>query len=703
MKAEGTFGSRDKSAFASFFARISFFANSPMARIEFTILNPNAAKHPGGLWDLGDPGSVFFDDLSLHATLNDRRNTKIIWTTQPTTRNPQPATRNLLIYQDSSGGENWNSKNHLNRNNEIRNSFKGCKVYSNGEHIEEGTRANPSISITDSDKGISATVQYFWQNFPKALEANDNTLTIKLFPKQYNDVFELQGGEQKTHTVFLNFGDSQCLRGPVQSPLIPRSTPEWYAKTKAFNYLIPEIGDPNNELKKLMNTAIKGNNTFFHRREIIDEYGWRNFGELYADHEAIGHKGAEPLISHYNNQYDCIYGFLIQFVRSGDIKWFLLADQLCSHVKDVDIYHTNADRPEYNHGLFWHTEHYIDAQTATHRCFSKKHADQRNMAAYGGGPALSHNYSSGFLYHYYMTGSLSSRETVLELASFIIKNMDMVGTLSSRFIKKLRKIRVSLKNMLGKGELVELGKVYEFDGPGRASGNALNTLVDAYVLTSRDRYLSKAEDLICRCVHPNDNIEKRDLSDVENRWMYTVFLQSLGKYLDIKTSAGEFDAIWQYVRLSIVNYAKWMAENEYPYLDKPDKLEYPNETWAAQDLRKSNIFKYAAKYSEHPMRQVFLDKSEFFFKEAIRYLVSFDKTNTLTRPLALLMTNGFMQGFFDIYSDEANEVADKESGQMSDTILLSQNLIWKFSLIYQVIRNLSLKKEWLWIKSRLGR
>ncbi len=703
LKAEGTFGSRGESAFVSFFARISFFANCPMARIEFTILNPNAAKHPGGLWDLGDSGSIFFDDLSLHTTLNARGNTKIIWTTQPAACNSQPATRNLVVYQDSSGGENWNSKNHLNRNNEVRNSFKGYKVYSNGEDIEAGTRANPSISITGDDKEISGTVQYFWQNFPKGLEANDNTLTIKLFPKQYNDVFELQGGEQKTHTVFLNFGDSQCLRGLVQSPLIPRSTPEWYAKTKAFHYLIPEIGDPNNELKELINTAIKGNNTFFHRREIIDEYGWRNFGELYADHEAIGHKGAEPLISHYNNQYDCIYGLLIQFVRSGDIRWLLLAEQLCSHAKDIDIYHTDADRPEYNHGLFWHTEHYIDAQTATHRCFSKKHAAQRNMAAYGGGPALSHNYSSGFLCHYYMTGTLSSREAVLELASFIINNMDMAGTLSSRFIKKLRKIRVSLKNMLGKGELVELGKVYEFDGPGRAGGNALNTLVDAYALTGHDKYLSRAEDLIFRCIHPNDNIEKRDLPDVENRWMYTVFLQSLGKYLDMKMTAGEVDAVCQYARLSIIHYAKWMAENEYPYLDKPDKLEYPNETWAAQDLRKSNVFKYAAKYSENPLRQLFLDKSEFFFKEAIRYLFSFDKTKTLTRPLALLMTNGFIQGAFATYSDETKDVAHKESGQMTDTISLSQNLIWKFSLIYQIIRNISLKKEWLWIKYRLGR
>ena len=60
LKVEGEFRHPNKSAFASFFSRINFFANSPIIKMEFAILNPRAAKHPGGLWDLGDPGSIFF-------------------------------------------------------------------------------------------------------------------------------------------------------------------------------------------------------------------------------------------------------------------------------------------------------------------------------------------------------------------------------------------------------------------------------------------------------------------------------------------------------------------------------------------------------------------------------------------------------------------------------------------------------------------
>ena len=38
-----------------------------------------------------------------------------------------------------------------------------------------------------------------------------------------------------------------------------------------------------------------------------------------------------------------IHGALIQYLRTGDGKWFQLADDLARHVIDVDIYHTSAD------------------------------------------------------------------------------------------------------------------------------------------------------------------------------------------------------------------------------------------------------------------------------------------------------------------------------------------------------------------------
>ena len=89
----------------------------------------------------------------------------------------------------------------------------------------------------------------------------------------------------------------------------------------------------------------------------------------------------------------------------------------------------------------------------------------------------------------------------------------------------------------------------------------------------------------------------RNLLDAENRWFYTMFLQSLGCYLDYKAERGEIDSMYAYSRANLLHYARWMADHEYPYLEKPEILEYPTETWAAQDMRKSEIFKYATKHA----------------------------------------------------------------------------------------------------------
>ncbi len=656
LKADGWFYSEDGSKKnMAFFSRISFFAGRSIVKIEFSILNPNAAEHRGGLWDLGDPGSLFFSDLSINTAFKIKEKSRVVscrihdelGNTPEDKINSEFKSSGITIYQDSSGGENWKSKNHVNHKNEVRNTFQGFKVFCDGVLRQEGKRANPVLSIQDNVNNIEAATQHFWQNFPKALEGRNDQIVIRLFPKQYDDLFELQGGEQKTHTVFIDFNvpNGTCGLDWINHQVVARTTPEAYVRSKAFPYLVTdrEIGEA--ELLALANCVIEDDNSFFARREIIDEYGWRNFGELYADHEAVGHEGETPLISHYNNQYDCINGFLNRFAASGDYRWYLLADQLAGHVKDIDIYHTDKDRPEFNHGLFWHTNHYMDAGTATHRCYSKHQVKYDERSNYGGGPAMSHCYATGLLIHYYMTGCLSSRDSVLALGSFAIHNIEMDRTLMTRLVKTIKKFRNFCSRMGKDKERVQLTKIYGFDGPGRASGNALNTLMDAFALTGRKCYLKHAESLLTACVNPNDDIEKRDLLDVENRWMYTIFLQALVRYLDVKSESGQHDELWHYAWLCLVKYASWMVDNESLYLDNPDRLDYPNETWVTQEFRKILLFLYASRYCDEKSSPLLINKADDFWKKVWTSLSSFD-TKDLNRPLILMIQNGFGYEFF---------------------------------------------------------
>lgn len=641
VRAKGEFRSASCPGLARFDMHLSFYAGSGFVAMQVTIHNPRAARHPGGLWDLGDEGSIYFKDLSLRVPLQRKNAPQVSWITEPAKSQNTQATQRLEIYQDSSGGENWRSTNHVNRFGQVKQTFRGYRVKADESLLEEGLRATPMLAVHGEQGSVAATVAQFWQNFPKALEAQGSELIVRLFPKQFGDVFELQGGEQKTHTVYLQFS-SRVEEAPdlswVHARLTPRVNPECYATAKACSYLSPLFLDDNTECRELINTAITGPQSFFARREIIDEYGWRHFGDLYADHEAVGHTGETPLVAHYNNQYDVIYGAIVRYLCGGDRRWFELARDLARHVIDIDIYHTKEDRPAYNSGLFWHTDHYLDAATATHRSYSKAALTNRNASSYGGGPSNEHNYTSGLLAYYFLTGDVTAREAVLNLADWVL-NMDDG---SQRFLGWLDRRPTGFCSSTTSRE---------YHGPGRGAGNSLNALIDAYTLTHKGFYFTKAEEIIRRCIHPHDTIEDRRLDEPEYRWSYLVFLQMLGKYLDLKVDKGENDYMYGYAQASLLHYAKWMLEHEVPYATVLDKVAIPTETWPAQDIRKSVVFYLAAKHAVRPLRETFREKANFFFHACIRDLRSFP-TCTLTRPITLLLANAQVHAYFQMRPED---------------------------------------------------
>jgi hypothetical protein len=626
----------------SVIARLHFVRGHAHVEWHVTVRNPRSAVHDEGLWDLGDGGSVLIKDLSLTLALRDVAGRPFVRCSPEAGRPLADAGELLELYQDSSGGANWRSTNHLNRLHDIPVSFQGYRLRTvRGE--QQGLRATPIVTMSDGARTVAVAMRHFWQNCPKAIEAGRDGLVVRLFPKQYADLHEIQGGEQKTHVFAIAFGAGASGGGGAdradrisepalawhRSPLRVSLTPEWYAAAEAGPYLTPRAADPNDAYLALVDAAIEGDDTFIHKREVVDQYGWRHFGDVYGDHEGVFHKGPAPLVSHYNNQYDVVAGFGYQFMRSGDWRWWEQMEELAAHVTDIDIYHTDEDKSAYNHGLFWHTFHYIDADTCTHRSYPRKYKNEVK----GGGPSSEQNYATGLMLHYFMTGDPLSRDASLGLARFVLNIDDGTKTIF-RWVDR------------GYTGLASASGVLEYQGPGRGSGNSLAALLDGHRLTGERLFLDKAEQIIRRCIHPRDDIAARKLLDAERRWYYNMFLQALGKYLDHKAELNELDARYAYARASLLHYARWMADHEYPYLDKPEILEYPNETWAAQDMRKSQVFKFAARHAENePERAKFLERSQFFFDYSTRTLSSM-KTRTLTRPVVLLLTNGFMHAWF---------------------------------------------------------
>jgi hypothetical protein len=599
-------------------ARLHFFAGLPTVRVLITLTNPERARHPGNFWDLGDPGSVLLKDVSVRlvgrSSVSKIHYSAEIGAPGSTTEAP------FTVYQDSSGGEYWQSTNHLNRERRVPLTFRGYRISTAGRE-QTGHRATPIVRLEPG--GIGVTMPHFWENFPKALEAGESTLSIGLFPGQHADLHELQGGEQKTHECFMSFGADGVSDQPLEwcrSRLIPCLDPTWVVASSAVPFLWP-LGP---EHASLVHAAVEGTDTFWHKREVVDQYGWRHFGEIYGDHESVRQK-SPPIVSHYNNQYDPVAGFGNQFLRTGEPGWFLMMEQLARHVADIDTYHTDRDKSAYNHGMFWHTYHYGDADIATHRT----HPTAGRGRTHGGGPSADHNYPSGLMLHYFMTGDDLSRETAVALGQYVIDLDDGAQTIFK---------------WLDRGYTGWASASGSYTGPGRGPANSVNALLDACRLTGERRFLLKAEQLIQRVVHPQEDVMVHRLDDPEARWFYLMFLQSLGKYLDFKAERQELDAAYSYGRDSLLHYARWMAANEYPYLDKPEKLEFPTETWAAQDIRKSDVLHYASMHTSGDERRTFAERARYFHSNSTATLMGMP-TRTLARPVVVLLTSGFLDSW----------------------------------------------------------
>ena len=98
-------------------------------------------------------------------------------------------------------------------------------------------------------------MEQFWQNFPKAIEAEAGVgeLSLRIFPIQFADVHEIQGGEQKTHIFHVGFGNDLGVFGPhgvVPSPPPGSGQPRLVRLHRRDPLPRPGLGRPQRSLQE---------------------------------------------------------------------------------------------------------------------------------------------------------------------------------------------------------------------------------------------------------------------------------------------------------------------------------------------------------------------------------------------------------------------------------------------------------------------
>ena len=248
-----------------------------------------------------------------------------------------------------------------------------------------GLRATPCVVLERGGQCIGLAVRQFWQNFPKAIEATDDSLVLRLFPHQYADVHELQGGEQKTHEFAVAFASDNVTTEPLAWYRLRSTAPRPNGTRPARNsYLTPSTDDPSTAYLTLVDAPSRDDTSS--ANEVIDEFGWRHFGEIYGDHEAVFHRNRR-CSSHITTTGP---GRPRVSVSRMACRWWELMNDLAGHVADIDLYHTNEDKSAIimaflAHGSL-HRRRYGDASFVPPASMRRRSADEHNYDRFDAEP-----------------------------------------------------------------------------------------------------------------------------------------------------------------------------------------------------------------------------------------------------------------------------------------------------------------------------
>ena len=592
VHVQGAYRDADGTSLLHYTSRYWFYAGQPTLRLFHTVENNNLCplveSEQLDCYDVASGGSVSVADLSLVLS-TDLGPDLTYRAAGDDSQASGDLTGALLLYQDSSGTDDWDTYpaltdwdgSPLDTRPRMQSyvSFRGYRTTLGGTILDGGDQAAGWLSVAGDDGAWTVGVRDFWQNFPKALRARpDSMIDIGLFPDEFGPAdyaFTLRAGEHKTHEIILATLPHSHTSTLLHS-LFAQAPPRCYVESGAFEpTALPNWTDdsperaggwPDHEqyIAHQLTTSPDhvGWDEYFDNLpdaiERTDFYGIFDYGDWPIDYE--GHKVA-PL----NVKYDNDYGSWLQWARTGDRRWFNLAQALDRHFADVDILHNLHTPRHWGDGIaFGHSYHDEDGFLNPHRNYGGTHPD----TAFG---------MNGLLLTYYLTGYEKAYPSALELADCIEYRL-----------RNDRHLCAYFPDCTGEGYgLGESDGLYNTGS--RPAANSLSIAVAAYRATADPRYLAVADALVDWARAENQPYIDGPTGEQDRvrPWMLNLYLRALADYLEMRD---EFNLPDTYgARDSFLAYADWLRT--YPWIDLPPvetgpRAAYPYEWWF--DARAAN-------------------------------------------------------------------------------------------------------------------
>ena len=292
-------------------------------------------------------------------------------------------------------------------------------------------------TLLDGPEPLKVGLRYAWQMYPKRLRI-DNGLNIDLVPPPLTDedipdaakkppevegrtiggvgypqalghpgVFRLAVGESVSHELWLSFADGNATVeqqfAAGLNPLRGCADPAYVADTRVFCAIHPKDPAIFPRYEKAVDGAY---DVFMKRRRDRKQYGMENFGDDTFEW------GYGPVYTFWSNQEDDrTHGMLMQYVRSGDPRWWDLGEQAARHYRDVDLVGASPKRPADIGGPIHHnSRHFVSKGWV---------ADHTRSA-----PDTGHSWSEGLVDYWLLTGDLLAGEAVVRMGDWYVGKVD---------------------------------------------------------------------------------------------------------------------------------------------------------------------------------------------------------------------------------------------------------------------------------------
>jgi len=230
----------------------------------------------------------------------------------------------------------------------------------------EGQRATGLAVAANANGRMTCVVRDFWQMYPGGLAVKKDGIHLQLLPPLPKNTYDdpdsrkwfsqlypwfkdgnylMRAGQLTRHEVLIREGSPGGRDDPAQwaawatNPIVPQFSADYLCSTGVLGRAIfPRTPGVWDDYRKCVDTSYQSHLNDRRQNRI---YGWMNFGDWYGERD----------LNYGNNEYDLAWSLAVEWMRSGDSRFFLRGLEMARHCSSVDTLHGKFT--ENLNGLVW--------------------------------------------------------------------------------------------------------------------------------------------------------------------------------------------------------------------------------------------------------------------------------------------------------------------------------------------------------------